>query len=80
MDPYIPVLTGFGALILLTAWLPMLLKELPLSLPIICVIIGAVLFWLVPPAPDPSEYPKLTGRLTEFVVIAALMVGHLRRR
>jgi sodium/hydrogen antiporter len=78
MDPYIAVLTGFGALILLTAWLPMLLKELPLSLPIICVLIGAVLFWLVPPAPDPSEHPKLTERLTEFVVIAALMGAGLK--
>jgi sodium/hydrogen antiporter len=78
MDPYLPVLTGFGALILLTAWLPMLLKELPLSLPIICVMIGAVLFWLVPPAPDPSEYPQLTERLTEFVVIAALMGAGLK--
>jgi NhaP-type Na+/H+ or K+/H+ antiporter len=78
MDPYIPVLTGFGVLILLTAWLPMLLKELPLSLPIICVVIGAVLFWLVPPAPDPAEYPKLTERLAEFVVIAALMGAGLK--
>lgn len=78
MDPYISVLTGVGALILLTAWLPMLLKELPLSLPILCVIIGAVLFWLIPPAPDPTEYSQLTERLTEFVVIAALMGAGLK--
>ena len=33
MDPYIVLLAGTGALILLVAWLPMALKELPLSLP-----------------------------------------------
>ena len=31
IDSYIYVLTGFGALVLLTAWLPLVLKELPLS-------------------------------------------------
>ena len=41
MDPYIVVLAAFGAVVLLTAWLPMLLKELPLSLPILCVGLGA---------------------------------------
>ena len=30
MDPYIAVVIGFGVLVLLTAWLPMLLKGLPL--------------------------------------------------
>jgi NhaP-type Na+/H+ or K+/H+ antiporter len=80
MSAYIVVLTGFGALVLLTAWLPMLLKELPLSLPIICVCIGAVVFSLpdAGPAPNPRDYPELTERLTELVVIIALMGAGLK--
>jgi hypothetical protein len=41
-------LIAFGALIFLTAWLPMILKEASLLLPIVCVLIGAVnsgAFW-----------------------------------
>ena len=36
-DPYILVLTGAGFLIALVAWLPLALKRLPLSLPIVCI-------------------------------------------
>lgn len=81
MDPYIGVLAGFGAVVLLTAWLPMVLKELPLSLPIVCVALGAGLFWLpdVPGiAPHPQDYLALTQRLTELVVIIALMGAGLK--
>ena len=42
-DPYILVLTGAGFLIALVAWLPLALKRLPLSLPIVCIAAGAVL-------------------------------------
>lgn len=81
MDPYIVVLAGFGALVLLTAWLPMLLKELPLSLPILCVGLGAALFAIpgVPGmAPHPGEHLKATERLTEAVVLIALMGAGLK--
>lgn len=81
MDAYILVLAGFGALVLLTAWLPMLLKELPLSLPIFCVGLGAVIFSLPPVpgiAPHPQEHLALTERLTEFIVIIALMGAGLK--
>lgn len=80
MDAYILVLTGFGALVLLTAWLPMLLKEMPLSLPIVCIAIGALIF-LIPgtgAAPHPQEHPSIAERLTEFVVIIALMGAGLK--
>ena len=50
LDPYLAVLAGFGALVLLTAWLPMVLREAPLSLPIVCVGIGATL-WSIPGLP-----------------------------
>ncbi|WP_230532522.1 cation:proton antiporter [Microvirga roseola] len=81
MDPYIVVLAGFGAVVLLTAWLPMLLRELPLTLPIFCVALGAVIFSVpaVPGvAPHPQEHLALTERLTEFVVIIALMGAGLK--
>ena len=38
------LLIGFGVLVLLTAWLPMVLSEAPLSLPIVCVALGAIIF------------------------------------
>jgi NhaP-type Na+/H+ or K+/H+ antiporter len=81
MDPYIVVLTGIGVIVLLTAWLPMLLKELPLSLPIVCVGIGAAIFAIpgIPGSmPHPQDHPELTERLTEFVVIVALMGAGLK--
>lgn len=81
MDAYIPVLAGFGVLVLLTAWLPMVLREAPLSLPIACVVLGAAL-WSLPDipgvAPDPRQHPYLTERLTEFVVLISLMGAGLK--
>ncbi|MBU0834090.1 MAG: cation:proton antiporter [Alphaproteobacteria bacterium] len=79
-DPYILVLTGLGILIALVAWLPLALKRLPLSLPIICIALGAALF-LAPQVSDqplPFTYPEFTERFTEFVVIIALMGAGLK--
>jgi NhaP-type Na+/H+ or K+/H+ antiporter len=80
MEAYIVVLAGFGAVVLLTAWMPLLLKELPLSLPIIFVAIGLLLFLLPVPgvAPLPLEHPEFTERATELVVIIALMGAGLK--
>lgn len=80
MQAYILVLAGLGCLILLTAWLPMLLRALPLSLPIVCVGLGALLFWLPVPGEPPvfQNYPHFTERVTEFVVIVALMGAGLK--
>jgi hypothetical protein len=47
-DPYILVLTGAGLLIALVAWLPLALRRLPLSLPIVCIGLGAAIFLLPP--------------------------------
>ncbi len=81
MDQYIVVLTGFGVVVLLTAWLPMLFKELPLSLPIACVAIGAGVA-LLPmddwPIVHMSQRLALTERLTEIVLIVALMGAGLK--
>ncbi|NOG69976.1 sodium:proton antiporter [Roseicella sp. DB1501] len=79
-DPYILSLTGLGLLIALVAWLPLALKRLPLSLPIVCIGIGAALFSLpqVGLRPLPYDYPGVTERFTEFVVIIALMGAGLK--
>ncbi|HEV7346660.1 MAG TPA: cation:proton antiporter [Devosia sp.] len=79
-DPYIVVLTGSGLLIALVAWLPLALRRLPLSLPIVCLAIGAVIFNLprVGTNVSPADFPVVTERLTELVVIIALMGAGLK--
>lgn len=80
MEPYILVLGGFGAVVLLTAWLPMVLKELPLSLPIVCVLIGVGVGYGLPgdEGPLPLRFPEVTERASELVVIVALMGAGLK--
>ncbi|MBP2227486.1 NhaP-type Na+/H+ or K+/H+ antiporter [Azospirillum agricola] len=76
---YVVMLVGFGLLVLLVAWLPMVLKELPLSLPIICVGLGyGVVALSGLDAPDPMAFPQATERLTELLVIVALMGAGLK--
>jgi sodium/hydrogen antiporter len=80
MDFYILLLV-FGVVVLLTAWLPMVLRELPLSLPILCIALGAVLSWSVlsPIMPaNPLENGYLTQRFTEFVITFALVDAGLK--
>ena len=79
-DPYILFLTGAGFLIALVAWLPLALRQLPLSLPIVCIGLGAALFSLPQMGLDPSPlaHPEFVERFTEFVVIIALMGAGLK--
>lgn len=79
-EPYVLWLTGAGVLIALVAWLPLALKRLPLSLPIICIALGAAIFSFpaVTLRPMPIDLPHATERLTEFVVIIALMGAGLK--
>lgn len=80
-ETYIPMLAGLGALVLLVAWLPMVLKELPLSLPIFCVAAGMAAFGLFPSlggGPHPMQQPVLVERLTELVVLVALTGAGLK--
>ena len=81
MDIYVITLTILGFVVLLTAWLPMLLRDLPLSLPIICIFLGAILAWsplALLPAFNPLENRELTEHMTEIVVIVALMGAGLK--
>ncbi|MCM5557482.1 sodium:proton antiporter [Pleomorphomonas sp. JP5] len=77
---YPATMAGAGLLIALVAWLPLSLRRLPLSLPIVCLIIGALVYAGPLPVPDtsPLAHPYLTERLTEFVVIVALMGAGLK--
>jgi NhaP-type Na+/H+ or K+/H+ antiporter len=81
MDVYTLILVVFGLVVLLTSWLPMALRDLPLSLPIACigfgVLIGASPLAVILEA-NPLENRHLTERLTEFVVIVALMGAGLK--
>ncbi|MDU0343643.1 cation:proton antiporter [Bosea rubneri] len=79
-DPYIFLLTGAGFLIALAVWLPLALRRLPLSLPIVCLVLGAAIFSLpwIALDPLPMRYPQMTERLSEMVVIIALMGAGLK--
>ncbi len=81
MQTYVLLLTVLGVVILLTAWVPVFLTRLPLSLPMVCIAIGVVLV-LSPFSPvvgaNPLENRLLTERLTELVVIVALTGAGLK--
>jgi len=72
MYPLILCLVGIA--ILGVAWLPSLVKKYPLSYPIIFVALGALLYAVPLPMPNPSPlaWPRLTTHLTELTVIVAL--------
>jgi len=71
------VLTGCG--LLLAAWVPAYTSRRPMSVPIVLVIAGALLF-SIPGMPDvdPSEHLALTEHLTEFGVLVALLGAGLK--
>ncbi len=77
---YAILLAVFGAVVLLTSWLPMLLKRVPVSLPMMCIGIGVLLASPFTPVigVNPLENRYVTERLTEFVVIVALMGAGLK--
>jgi NhaP-type Na+/H+ or K+/H+ antiporter len=80
IEPYIATLLALGALILLVAWTPLGIKKLPLSLPIICVALGYAAFStpFVVVRAEPFWHMDLVERVTEFVVIIALMGAGLK--
>jgi NhaP-type Na+/H+ or K+/H+ antiporter len=79
-DTYVVVLTGLGILIALVTWLPLALRRLPLSLPIVCIGIGIAIFSVpqISLTPLPILYPRLTEHFSELVVIIALMGAGLK--
>lgn len=81
LNSYVVTLFIFGGIVLLTTWLPLVLKQMPLSLPICCIIIGALLAAspLTPlPQMNPLENKIWAEHLTELVIIVALMGAGLK--
>jgi len=75
IDTYELSLAVVGLAALLAAWLPAFLDDRALSLPIILVGIGAVVFAVPSPlqAPDPRLHLELTERIAEVGVLVALV-------
>lgn len=80
MASYDVLLLAVGIAILGAATLPRLVSDKPMSFPLLYVLAGMVLFTLPlgVEVPDPIEYSQYTERLTELVVIIALMGAGLK--
>lgn len=80
MDPYKLMLALAGLALIGATWLPHLLKRHPLTFPMVYVLLGALLYAspLQLPDPDPFQYSLTTERLTELVVLVALVGAGLR--
>ncbi|MFN3820587.1 cation:proton antiporter [Blastomonas sp.] len=81
LENYTLWLLAIGVVVLSVAWLPLLLKKLPLSLPIIFVGFGMAIFAFTPLgifSPHPTEAPVLIEKATEFIVIISLMGAGLK--
>ncbi|HEX8754709.1 MAG TPA: cation:proton antiporter [Steroidobacteraceae bacterium] len=64
---------GLGAAIIAVAWLPLLLRKLPLSLPMVALAVGAAIGWLAGEGALPFAHREAGARLLEFVLIIAIM-------
>lgn len=80
MDPYKLMLAVAGLALIGATWLPHLLKRHPVTFPMVYVALGMALYALPLqlPDPDPLQYSLATERLTELVVIVALVGAGLR--
>jgi NhaP-type Na+/H+ or K+/H+ antiporter len=80
VDPYDVFLVVLGLAVLGSAALPRLLHRLPLSLPVLHVVAGIVLYLVVDglPSPDPLVEDSITERLSEVVVIVSLTAAGLK--
>ena len=80
MDPYKLALALIGLALIGATWLPHLLKRHPVTFPMVYVTLGIALYAspLQLPDPDPMMFSLLTERLTELVVLVALVGAGLR--
>jgi sodium/hydrogen antiporter len=80
LDPYNLFLVTVGGAVLLAAVLPRVVHQRPLSIPIVQLVLGALLYELVDslPDPDPLRDDAIAERLAEFVVIVSLTSAGLK--
>ena len=80
MDAYKLTILLVGLALLGAAWVPHLVKRKPLTLPILYVALGALVYSMpLPLAPaDPLRFPFIAERLTELTVLVALVGVGLR--
>jgi NhaP-type Na+/H+ or K+/H+ antiporter len=80
MDSYIVSITVIGIAALGMAWMPDIAKRTKISYATIYVLIGIVLYSLIPslPVADPLKQQEYTLRLSELVVIVSLMGSGLK--
>lgn len=80
MDAYKLTILLVGLALLGAAWVPHLVKRNPLTLPILYVALGALVYTLPLPLPaaNPVRFPGITERLTELTVLVALVGVGLR--
>ena len=67
-----------GALVILAAWIPLFLRKLPLSLPMIAIGIGAALPFLIDTYDPLVHYSDWMRRVTEFALIVAVLGAGLK--
>lgn len=69
------IFTVLGAVVFAAALLPRLLRRAPVSMPMVFLAAGIVVFALIDylPTPDPVKYGVVTTHLTEVCVIISLM-------
>ena len=76
MDPYTLELALLGLAALGMVWIPALTKDRGISYAIIYMLIGVLLYTIVPnhmPPADPESHGTLTMHFAEIVVIISLM-------
>lgn len=80
IDHYAAAILGIGFLILMVAWVPLIIRRMPLSLPMICMGVGVLLNLALGPGLtlDPRDHPAVTERLTELLVLISLTSAGLR--
>lgn len=80
MDPYLVMLVIVGVVTLGAAVLPMILADRIVSVPMVYVVVGVVLFAtpLDLPTMDPVVHGSVAVHVAEFVVIVSLMAAGLK--
>lgn len=80
MEPYDVFLVVLGAAVLASSVLPRALRRLPLSLPILQLAAGALLYLAIDPLPPPDPFAEgtVTERLSELVVVVSLTATGLK--